>query len=777
MVLPSGNDEIFKQAINQGHSAAWEQRWQQAIDHYATALKEFPENSQALNSLALAHFELGNMDQALELYQRSIRFSPEDPLPVERSAQIFKKTGQIEKAAEYSMKAADLYLGMRDADKAIHNWTRVVGLQPENIEAHSRLAIVYERLGRAQLAISQHIAVASLLQFEGRLEEAQATGEHALSLDPKNKEAIQAVDLLNSFISLPKPTRKTGATGPLRLPLEKKKKGSTTQSLSIEDGPDPIEEASQNAIQILAGMLFELSAEPEEQKQQTGSLRTIAKVVTAGLLTKNFDEDLIVRNLSETIDLQRKGEFDQASKKMVEAIDAGLDHPAAHFDMAYLLSQIDQRESAQRSFQQAVKHSKFTLASRLQMGDFFIHQNKMQEAAIEYMQALRFADAAVVDEKISQAIKDQYDPLIETISINEDPEAHESLCKNIRHLLWRPNWRFSVKEARAQLPSSVNGNIPLPLAEILSQSDSGKLVDAMANINRIANAGFPRAAIEETFFIMDNESNYLPLHINMGEMMLMQDNSEQASEKFATVARLYSARGESDRATQIYKRIVDVSPLNTDARKHLIEQMTASGDIEGATSQYLEMADVYYRLAQLDEARESYEQALKMVQSTDLESTWTSQILHQMADIDLQRLDWRKALRVYEQLRTLDMDDEIARLKLVQLNLGLRQSSKADSELDNYLSYLNSRSQDDAAGAFLLSVVEENKDYIMGRRRLAEFYQQSGVKDKAIKEWNKVGEMLVASGDREGAKVAVRAILSMNPPNAEKYQKFLKRIR
>ncbi len=777
MVLPTGNDEVFKQAINQGHSAAWEQRWQQAIDHYATALKEFPENSQALNSLALAHFELGNMDQALELYQRSIRFSPEDPLPVERSAQIYKKMGQIEKAAEFSMKAADLYLAIRDADKAIHNWTRVVGLQPENIDAHSRLAIVYERLGRTQLAISQHIAVASLLQFEGRLEEAQATGEHALSLDSKNKEAIQALELLNSFISLPKPSRKTGATGPMRLPLENKKKGSTTQSLSIENGPDPIEEASQNAIKILAGMLFELSAEPEEQKQLTGSLRTIAKVVTAGLLTKNFDEDLIVRSLSETIDLQRKGEYKQASNKMGEAIDAGLDHPAAHFDLAYLLSQIDRRESAQRSFKKAVKHNKFTLASRLLMGDFFIDQNKMQEAAIEYMQALRFADAAVVDEKISQAIRDQYDPLIETISINEDPEAHEGLCQNIRHLLWRPNWRFSVIEARAQLPGSVNGSIPLPLAEILSQSDSGKLVDAMANINRIANAGFPCAAIEETFFVMDNESNYLPLHINMGEMMLMQGHSEQASEKFATVARLYSARGESDRATQIYKRIVDVSPLNTDARKQLIEQMTASGDIEGATSQYLEMAEVYYRLAQLDQARDSYEQALKMVQSTDLESTWTSQILHQMADIDLQRLDWRQALRVYEQLRTLDMDDEIARLKLVQLNLGLRQSSKADTELDNYLSYLNSRSQDEAAGAFLLSVIEENKDYTMGRRRLAEFYQQSGVNDKAIKEWNKVGEMLVESGDREGAKVAVRAILSMNPPNAKKYQKFLKRIR
>jgi len=34
----------------------------------------------------------------------------------------------------------------------------------------------------------------------------------------------------------------------------------------------------------------------------------------------------------------------------------------------------------------------------------------------------------------------------------------------------------------------------------------------------------------------------------------------------------------------------------------------------------------------------------------------------------------------------------------------------------------------------------------------------------------------VDSGDREGAKAAVRAILALNPPNAERYQNFLNRL-
>lgn len=777
MVLPSGNKDLFQKALNQGHSAAWEGRWQQAVDHYSRALKEYPENPNALNSLALAHYELNNLDQALELYQRASRFSPEDPIPVEKSAQIYKQNGQLDKAVDFSMKAADLYLNMRDADKAIHNWTRVVGLQADHIDAHSRLAIVYERLGRSEQAISEHISVASLLQFEGKLEEAQATGEHALSIDPQSKEAAQAVELLNNFKSLPQPERISGGTGPLRLPKEKTAKISGTQSLRIEEGPDPIEEASQLAIQQLASMLFDLAPVSEEPVQQTGALRNIARVVTSGLLSKGYDEQKISHALSKTIDFQRQGEFAKAAESLKSAIGAGLDHSAAHFDLGYLLSQLDRRESAQRSYQRAVQNNDFALAARLQMADFLRDQKNLKESAVEFMQALRVADSIVVGDKHEHAIRAQYDPLIESVSQIEDDVANENLSKNIRHLLMRRNWRISVQEARAQLPGSTKDGNLLPLADILAQSDSGKLVDAMAKVNRIANAGYPRAAIEESFYTMEYAAHYLPLHINMGELMLLQERPQQAIEKFATIARLYSARGESDRATQMYQRIVDVSPLNTEARKHLIAQVTISGDTEGAISQYLEMADVYYRLAQLDEARDTYEKALKMVQSTNLESSWTAQILHQMADIDLQRLDWRKALRVYEQLRTIVPDDESARLKLVQLNLGLKQADKADSEMDNYLSYLNSLAQDDAGGAFLQKIIEENDDYAAGRRRLAEFYQQSGQSEKAIKEWNKVGELLVASGDREGAKVAVRAILSMNPPNAERYQQFLKKIR
>src|SRR3989304_1317098 len=148
MVTLHGNEEVFRRSMNQGHSAAWDCGWEEAGEHYSRALQEFPDNSPTLNSLALAHFELGNLAQALELYKRAARLSPEDPLPVEKTALIYKQTGRTSEAVEYSMRAAELYHKLRDADKAINNWTRDIRLDPVNIDALAQLAQLFGKISR-----------------------------------------------------------------------------------------------------------------------------------------------------------------------------------------------------------------------------------------------------------------------------------------------------------------------------------------------------------------------------------------------------------------------------------------------------------------------------------------------------------------------------------------------------------------------------------------------------------------------------------------------------
>ena len=53
----------FQEAMNQGHTAAWDQDWQNATEHYRRALEEAPEDPNALVSLGLALYELGLYEQ------------------------------------------------------------------------------------------------------------------------------------------------------------------------------------------------------------------------------------------------------------------------------------------------------------------------------------------------------------------------------------------------------------------------------------------------------------------------------------------------------------------------------------------------------------------------------------------------------------------------------------------------------------------------------------------------------------------------------------------
>ena len=777
MVTLRGNEEMFRRSTNQGHSAAWEGSWQEAVEHYSRALQEFPDNSPTLNSLALAHFELGNLEQALELYKRAARLSPEDPLPLEKTALIHKQTGRIQEAVQYSMRAAELYHNLRDADKAINNWTRVTRLDADNIDAHARLAQAYEKLGRTPQAVTEYISVAALQQHAGKMDEARKSGDYALKLNPKNAEAQQAVAMLQAFKMLPKPVRRSGMSGPLD-PLEAVSKPAPKRAtrLDFQQGPDPIDEATQKAVQALAAMLFDLTPGGPEPARKRTSLRSFARSISSGLLSRGFDEKAIIHHLGHAIQLHTQGKHQAAIDELKAAIQAGLDHPAAHYILASLLSDEGEGEAAQRSFQKAINHPDVALASRLKLGDYLRQQGRYAEAVVEYLQALKIADSAVVPGNKAEALRRQYEILIASAARNPDEKAVRLLCENIHHLLLRPNWRTGIHEARGQLPGSPNGVAPAPIADILTHADSPRLVDALASINQIYRQGYFRAAMEEAYAALEFSPSYLPLHVQMGELLLMNERPQEAIEKFSTVARVYSARGEGEQATKIYERILAISPLDVKARAQLIDHLSAAGQIKEAAGQCIELADVYYRLAQLEKARSTYEAALHLAQGTHVEAAWNVQILHQIADIDLQRLDWRKALRVYEQLRTLAPNDETARLNLVQLNLRLGQEANANTELDNYLSFINSRGRDQDTITFLSGVVVENPRFALANRRLAEALQQNGQREEAIRQWNKVGELLVDSGDREGAKATVRAILALNPPNAERYQNFLNRL-
>lgn len=771
--MMNGQQDRFQHAMNQGHSAAWDQNWDKAAVYYNQALQEVPDHPKALTSLALAQYELQNYQEALKYYQRASEVSQNDPVPLEKVAGILERMGHLSPAVFAYLEVAEMYARSRDIEKAIENWSSVISLDPEHLPAHSRLAVVYERLGRKRQALTEYLSIASLLQQAGDVQKAIQTIQHIQSLLPDSPEARQALNMVKSGRQLPKPRRPRSVTGPLVMAKVRKLEPAKPDE---EDHPkmDPIREARQKALTMLADLLFEQSPEPEGTPVRLG-LQSIVK--GTGILGHNVDHTKVVLHVSQAIDLQSRGDESLAIGELQHAIDAGLDSSAAYFDLGLLLSNTEKLESAIRALKHAVKHESFAMATRILLGQVYIKLGRYKEAAQEYLEALRLADTESVPPEQAEEVSQLYDPILETFAHNKDTKLPERICNNIAELLAHPDWRSKMKTARQQLPLPAPGSPPMPLAEMLTEAGSSQVVESLVIINQLARKHKLRTAMEEAFHALSFAPTYLPLHICIGDLLVQENHIPEAVQKFMVVAESYNVRGEAHRAINLLRRVGELAPMDMEARNQLIELMMARGNIDEAIKELLRLAEAYYALADLSMAHKTYSRALRYAQQANADRQVKVKILHLMADIDMQSLDWRNALRVFEQIRTLQPDDEKARSMLVDLNYRLNQPAQALSELDNYLSHLLETAQHEKALEAMTNLINENPDQAALHRRLAEIYRQYGRINEAIDQLDITGDLYLQAGNKAGAIESIMAILALNPPNANQYQQVLAKLR
>lgn len=757
--------------MNEGHSAAWDQEWTKAVSAYRRALEAVPDQPKALSSLGLALFQLGSVEEALQIYARAAKISPDDPVVMEKVAQLSERVGDLRAAMEAAIRAGDLYLKQRDTDKALENWMHVTSINPENAIAHSRLAQVHERLGHNQQAMMEYLAIASVLQRAGNAEKTQEMVDRATSLMPNSPEVKQAQTLLKTGQLLPKPIRAKGGTGPIRMAQVKQ----LQQPQKAASGLDPVAEARQKALTQLAELLFDYSDDSSPAAVERKGLSAIMKG-TGSISVEQSAQTKVILHLGQAIDAQSKGNNTLAAEEMEAALDAGLNNPALYFNLGMLRMKGERYESAQRFLQNAVKHNDYALASRLLLGQMLLKKTGVRDAVMEFLEALKLADAMTVPSDHADDIRQQYEPLIESYHNQTDEDILHKICDNVNGLLMRPDWREQLHKTRDQMPKP-DGDLLAPLADVILQAQSSSVLESMNRINQLARMGSLRSAMDEAYDALQHAPTYLPLHILMGDLLVQEGRTPDAIAKYGVVAHAYGVRGEVSQASKLLRRIIQLSPMDMGARSRLIDQLVARGQMDEAIHEYLELAGIYYRLAELDMARKTYTNALRIVQQGNASRDWNVHILQRMADIDMQRLDWKQALRVYEQIRTLAPDDDSARSQLIELNLRMGQHERALNELENYISHLESQNKGDLAFTFLSDLVREHEDLPLLKRTLAALLHRLGRTNEAISMLDLLGETLLQNNDKQGAMEVINQIVLMNPPNVEDYRVLLNQMR
>jgi tetratricopeptide (TPR) repeat protein len=647
-------------------------------------------------------------------------------------------------------------------------------LAPDNLAARSRLALTYERLGKTREAVYEYLSVASILEAGGKADRAKEALQRSLALIPGDPETNRYLRLIQQEKRLPPPSPPRGATAPLRMARVQEFLKTDLEEEKEEDSQmaDPEAATQGEALTILAGLLFDEPTSDEDLQERSLGMSDITSGKTS-IDRIAGSQPTMYRYLGQAIDLQTRGHKEQAIKELERAVESGLDHPAAYYNLGLLQKELRNYEDARRNLLASVGHPNLAMGANLALGRLARLDDNLSDAARYLMQALRLADSMTVGAQQSNDLNQLYDTILASQSEGNEEDLENIVARTL-DFLSGPQWLQRLREARKQLEGS--GVAVVPIAEMLALGGTDHVLNSMTRIDDLMEQGHHYAALEEAMLALEYAPTYLAMHQRIAEIQILSGNPDAGYAKLSTIAETHRVRGESMQASEVYSRIIEHSPVNIKARRRQVELFIHQDRLDEALQASLELADLYRQMAEIDRSRETLAEALLLSQRAPTGDKWGLKILQEMGDIDMSRLDQRSALRVYEQIKALDPADEKASGILIDLNLRLGQEEQAGAELDSHLENLVKAGKSAEALNLLEELAREHPGKQALHSRLAEAYKAAGRTADAIAQYDALGEIQLDAGQVADAIKSIQAIINLNPPGIEGYEELLRNL-
>ncbi|MGC9336058.1 MAG: tetratricopeptide repeat protein, partial [Anaerolineae bacterium] len=489
-----------------------------------------------------------------------------------------------------------------------------------------------------------------------------------------------------------------------------------------------------------------------------------------------FSRPQIDALVSQAIDFQTRGLMDEAIACYTQVIDAGVDRPAAHFNLGLLYQQRLRFESAIPEFRDALRNSQYALGAHFALGECYRALGRVDEALEHFVQALKIVDLGTVQREQADDLINLYDALADSYIAKGDRDKALAFTNSLVEFLSSKGWEDKARDARKRLDSMSEEGVTLSLAEILAAPRTDSILAAMSLSQEYVRRGALTAATEVCYRAIQSAPIYLPLHVRLAEIFAQDGRVDDAVDKYQAVADLYLVREETRQAIGIYKRILRLMPMDVVIRSRLIDLLISSGEIDQALDEYMALADTYYQLAQVDKALEKYVEALRLVPRASDEQDRRVRLLRKMADIQMRRANWREATVLYRQLVNVAPDDERGRLQLIDLYYKLGRPKEADRATVQMIEYYRSRYGMERTIALLQEAVHLQPQQMALRARLARAYIDAGMRSEAIQELDALGELQLDAGLRQQAMATVRFIISLKPDNVESYRRLLAQL-
>ncbi|NJK76335.1 MAG: tetratricopeptide repeat protein [Microcoleus sp. SU_5_6] len=346
--------------------------------------------------------DAGQLDGAIENYQKALEFNREDAEIHKKLAEVYVLQGEFIRAIDscnFALKCqpnfAPAYLTMGNAlhsqdklDMAIKAYSQALAIQPEFAEASANLGSMYYQLGQLDsaansyqkaLAInpdlcSVHLMLGSVLQQQGRIDAAIACYQKVLELQPGDASAAEKLANL-----LPEKDRDSAPNNWIELETE----SGAQQPVSVnKDEGYGLQPSS-------------INLPPVETTENLNTPFTNPAVISEQVSPLNLPDSELVASFQEVEPYKRLAENCLVQGKIKEAIAACQkalkirpDFIHAYVTLGNALQSEGKIEAAIRSYSQALEYQPNFAEVRANIGSMYFKMGRLEEAIVHYQQAI-----------------------------------------------------------------------------------------------------------------------------------------------------------------------------------------------------------------------------------------------------------------------------------------------------------------------------------------------------------------------------------------------------
>ncbi len=187
-----------------------------AIAEYEKVIKEDPKDLTVLNTVGDLYLRMGSNDQAthyfkrvgdqyaqngftlkaIAIYKKLTKISPYTAENTTKLAELYGQQGLFNDARVHYMQVADQLLKSGENAQAARVFQKILELDPENAHTQSKLADLYQKLGKKDEARNIYYSAAESLYARGSYAAAEEALEKVLTLDPRNTGALMLRGLI-----------------------------------------------------------------------------------------------------------------------------------------------------------------------------------------------------------------------------------------------------------------------------------------------------------------------------------------------------------------------------------------------------------------------------------------------------------------------------------------------------------------------------------------------------------------------------------------------------